>query len=67
MTNEEAIIRRKRKKEDLKKKVEIEEENKQKKADLDEMLRKNEVSKSQIMHKDCNVCIIEDIKDEKKK
>ena len=62
---EQIIDLRKRKKEALKKKVEIEEENKQKKADLDEMLRKNEVSKSQIMHKEYKNAVTEGTEQQK--
>ena len=62
---EQIIDLRKRKKEALKKRVEIEEENKQKKADLDDMLRKNEVSKSQIMHKEYKNAVTEGTEQQK--
>ena len=62
---EQIIDLRKRKKEALKKRVEKEEENKQKKADLDDMLRKNEVSKSQIMHKEYKNAVTEGTEQQK--
>ena len=49
---EQIMDLRKRKKEALKKREEIIEENRQKKEHLEKMERKNEVSKSQIMHKE---------------
>ena len=49
---EEIVNLRKRKNEILKKKKEIEEEIDQKKIELENMTKRNEVSKSQIMHKE---------------
>jgi hypothetical protein len=49
---EEIVNLRKRKNEVLKKKKEMEEELEQKKIELENMTKRNEVSKSQIMHKE---------------
>ena len=49
---DEIVNLRKRKNEVLKKKQEMEEELNQKRAELQNLTKKNEVSKSQIMHKE---------------
>ena len=62
---EQIVDLRKRKNEALKKRDEIARENEQKRADLEEMLRQNEVSKSQIMHKEYKNAVTEGVDQQK--
>ena len=62
---EQIIDLRKRKNEALKKKDEIARENEEKRANLEEMHKQNEVSKSQIMHKEYKNAVTEGIDQQK--
>ena len=62
---EQIVDLRKRKIEALKKKAKIAEENEQKKNDLGKMHKRNEVSKSQIMHKEYKNAVTEGTEQQK--
>ena len=62
---EQIIDLRKRKLEALKKRDEIIQENEEKKENLKEMLKQNEISKSQIMHKEYKETVNEGIEQQK--
>ena len=62
---EQIVDLRKRKLEGLKKRDQIAEENEEKKANLQQMQKNNEISKSQIMHKEYKAAVTEGIEQQK--
>jgi hypothetical protein len=62
---EQIVDLRKRKLESLKKRDQIAEENEEKKANLQQMQKNNEISKSQIMHKEYKAAVTEGIEQQK--
>ena len=62
---EQIVDLRKRKNEALKKREEIAQENEYKRAELNDMQKKNEVSKSQIMHKEYKSAVTEGVDQQK--